>query len=322
MGIFRKNDELFEIMSRHTRPARYGGGAAGGTPSGAATRTPPPSTRPSASASSSAASTWRQPRLNPLAPASSSSSKPGEEELFELDGEALVLVDDGFVEGLGDEPPEPEVKTLVVRQDTVVVGAILTTALLVAAFLFGRTSAEPAGADPQGPGEVAVVIREQAPAQAAAAQPEGQPQAPLASQAQQPHAQTAAAPQGQSGPIVPQTVPGGFRPEGGAATSAAASAPGQAVALPASAPQVEEKYMLVVCTTSSSNAVELARWLNEQPRSPIFGREGVKAEAKGGEVRIRGFAQRDDTVLDLVKQTPDPLGGGRPFESAYFRNVR
>ncbi len=292
MGLFRKNDELFEIMSRHT----------GSKPASASTTraaSTGPLKRPAGTWSYPSADVSSGPAPRPLR---MPGGKKSEEEFFELDGDALVLVDDGFVEGLGSEPPEAEMKTYTVRHDTAVVGAILMGGLLVAAFMFGRTSTPAAEAGPAGPGEVAVVVRERVP----------DPAEPAA-------AGTAS------------SVPASFRPAGASAGAAPASAPAPQQAPQASEPQVvevarsapapQERYMLVVATTTPDNATSLATWLNEQPRSPIFGREGLEAEARGGEVRIRGFAQRDEVVLKRVRETSDPMGSGT-FHSAYFRRPR
>ncbi len=94
MGLFKKNDELFEIMSKNRRHSASGGGGGGG--GGGETSqirhrlstTSIPVRRP--------VSGGFGPRL-----ARPSSDEP---DLFELDGDALIIVDDDWAEaGLNEQ---------------------------------------------------------------------------------------------------------------------------------------------------------------------------------------------------------------------------
>jgi hypothetical protein len=79
----------------------------------------------------------------------------------------------------------------------------------------------------------------------------------------------------------------------------------------------------VVCFTTPGNATRLAQWLNESPASPIFARRGeFEGFASRGEARIRGFFEKDEEVLALVRKTVDPLGGSETFHTAYYSKAR
>ena len=127
-------------------------------------------------------------------------------------------------------------------------------------------------------------------------------------------------PQGTASVLVPPPAVVG----GESATSEATTVrrPTGTTTLPASAPRstAQGKYVLVVCTTRPENARKLAKWLNEAPKSPIFGRNDVEAYAtRKGVVRIRGFSSREGQVLGQVKATNDPLGGNGTFHTAYYK---
>ncbi|RMG12982.1 MAG: hypothetical protein D6731_12915 [Planctomycetota bacterium] len=317
MGIFRKHDELFEIMSRRppgslnprpvTGPHRAPMGGRRTTTTGLGRRT---------------ATSGFGPR--------SVLNQAGEPELFEVDGDALVVVEDGWAPG----EDEGEGGTISVRSDTLVVGVCLLGGLVLTAFLFGRSSAE---ATP-----VAVVQADGGAPQVASASPSpgvpasAAPGVPGAAQASGKGAAEEPAPSGAETPARAPRMPalatggvaparaqaGSFRPSQ-AATAQAAGARTAATSVAAGAPAPVKrarsgKWTLLVCTTTPSNARKLAKWLNESGLSPIFGRKDLEAEAsRRGVVKIRGFQEREREVERQVKATQDPLGSGT-FHSAYF----
>ncbi|MCW8139875.1 MAG: hypothetical protein KIT58_13335, partial [Planctomycetota bacterium] len=82
------------------------------------------------------------------------------------------------------------------------------------------------------------------------------------------------------------------------------------------------KFEVRVCTTTPEKAQALSKWLNEAPRSPIFGRGDLQVLVNGGSVKIQGFMQREADVLSRVRATSDPTGGSGTFHDAYFAPVR
>lgn len=298
MGLFKKSDELFEIMSRQT------GGRAGMD----LAATPSMSTRAT-----------RRPEVSWKA------KRPADDgALFEIDGDALVVIDDPEVAGAEGEE-EGAGRTFAIRTDSLVVGGFLTAGLVVTSFLVGRRSDEP---------PVAPSLALSPPAAVAPATPGfGATSAlvPASAVAEAQQQQQAATPA--PTPSQPTAVKGSFRPE--QATTAQAAASPHAATTVASAPASNDddaatpstrkvadgKFVLVVCSTTPANATRLAEWLNTAPRSPIFGRGDLEAYAtRRGVVRIRGFGQRDRDVLGRVQATADPLGGSGTFHSAYYKS--
>lgn len=279
MGLFRKSDELFELMGkRGGDPDQSGGGSPGGSTSQARSRG---FTRPFETTTGFGRSS--------LFGRSAGMSR---NDVLTVDGDALVVVDDGF--SLGSEGGEPS-KGIAIRPDTLIVGALLATGLFVTAFLLGRTSSTDA---PVATVQVAAGEDTDADADAPAeeaAQPAGEPiqaAAPqqIAAPAQAPSTQAPSAPQG--------------------ATTLAASAP---------APQGRRK--LIVASTTPESARKLAEWFEKNPLSPIFGRRDLRAEASSrGQVSIRGFQEDEPQVLKRVRATNDPLGGSGSFGDAYFKS--
>lgn len=344
MKLFRQKDELFEVMAARTA-GRRGAVGAGGAPAAPSltaaplaaaptpttvplprpqtsltptlTAAPPPPPPPPAPPPKVAVAPVARPTGvaarpapslkpssavglgRPAAKASLSTTTrrnhlvPGGEagdDLLEVDGDALVVVDDGWEEAA---PPGPE-RTLAIRADTAIVGGLLAGGLLVTAFLMGRTSSAP-----EAPAErpiTPVVI-------AAAAEPGPAP--------------AAAAPQGPTGAT---TLPAGAPARGSEATAAPAGFQAEAPAeRPAASPG---KFEVRVCTTTPEKAQALSKWLNEAPRSPIFGRGDLQVLVNGGSVKIQGFMQREADVLSRVRATSDPTGGSGTFHDAYFAPVR
>lgn len=303
MGLFKKNDELFEIMSKR-RAAGSGKPPGGGsTTDGSSGETTQIRRR-----LSTTSIPVRRPTQSGFGPRLSRPSN--EPDLFDLDGDALVVVDDGWAEATNEE--QGQGKTFAIRPDTLVVGAFLTAGLIAAAFLFGRSST-----GPEAEVKVAVVATEQAPAPSATP-PVSVAPSPIAlavgAKSTEPVARSMPKPEVPTSTQASETPTPASTPE--------PSATHQATTVPASSPKAvaKGKYVLVVCTTRPNNAVKLANWLNTAPKSPIFGRGDLEAFfTRKGVVRIRGFAQRETRVLSQVKATNDPLGGSGTFHTAYYK---
>jgi hypothetical protein len=226
------------------------------------------------------------------------------DDLFDIDGDALVIVDED--EDWADAPEEdPDgMRTFRLRGDTAIVGAILVAGLLLTAFLMGRTSDAPAASDD---GTVA-----------AASAVEGAGTLIDASAVEEEAAvEVAQAPATPDNPRLPTreevladipTYAGGT----------------QGTTLAASAPRTvsEGTKRLLVVTTTEEKAVQVAQWLNENSLSPIFGRRDVQAQTSGGSVRIVGFQREENDVLARVRSTVDPTNGRGTFRDAYFVTVR
>ncbi len=323
MKLFGKKDELFELMSngrgrrgqpgsgaqpaRGAGPSPGGEGAADGAaeppsgpPAGPRGRSRPASVTPGPAAKP--ASRGVAGRSTELAPGASTGPfsrsprgvarpEPSASELFEVEGDALVVVDDGW-----DPPVVESGATLLLRKDTAIVGGLVAGALLVGAFLVGRTTtSEPATA--AAPPQLVVTT---VPASV------GVEQGTTALPASAPRIQATAVAAG--APVQPAEP----------APPAAAQAPAQEA--PRAAAQ--GKYVIRVCTTTPEKAVEVVKWLNEAPRSPIFGRGELEASAKGGSVRIQGFVRREPDVLSRVRATADPTGGSGTFHDAFWDSAR
>lgn len=282
MGLFSKNDELFELMSKTRRenPAQ------------------PKTSRITRRAASGSFGARRITTIEP--------------EFLEVDGDALIVVEDGWVLGdEGNKDAEPgKDKTFAVRGDTLVVGACLAAGIVVSAFLFGRTSTTDVA-----PVQVAIST------DAAQTTDSSNPLAggPLALGIGAPSPTTTpASAQPNRGTVVGASFTPGT---GTTVTTRRASATTVPAATPARAP-AKGKYLLVVSTTTPKKARELAKWLNEQARSPIFGRADLQAYAtRKGVVRIRGFITAEREVLALVKDTNDPLARQGTFHSAYYKRA-
>lgn len=281
MKLFGQRDELFEIMAQAAARQRGAGGPTPKEPPVA----PVPSgstTRPSATTSTALARaglTAPQVVRGPL----------GQGELVEIEGDALVVIDD---EAEVAPPPSPTasdgMRLFALRLDTAAVGGVLVAGLLFGSFLLGRTTG--------GGGEKSIEVEVAATPPDVEATPEKAP----------------AATQGGTG-SVPASVP---REAGHAAAQE------QAPPAPPAREAARGTQMIQVCHTTPEKAVSLAKWLNEDPRSPIFGRGDLEASAKGGSVRISGFATREAEVLARVQATSDPTGGSGAFRDAYYQAVR
>jgi hypothetical protein len=278
MGLFTNNDELFELMSKSQDRQK-----ASSTSSSSNSRSRD---------DSSSKQTVRKRSSGSFGARRITQAEP---EFFEVDGDALIVVDDGWT--LEGDEEETEGSTFAIRSDTAIVGACLAFGLVVGAFLVGRTGQTESATAAAPPAAVMTVPSATISAAQPTTVPAGQPR------------------------VIPTAVVGGF-------TRSAAAAP-QASA-PAGVPKVEQapaarqaakgKYLLVVCTTTPVNGRKVAKWLNEQARSPIFGRADLEAyTTRKGVVRIRGFKLCDKQVLRQVKATNDPLGGSGTFHSAYFK---
>ena len=298
MGLFRKSDELFELMSK-SGSSSMGSSASGSRPS------------PGRSSSSSGS--------RPVAPRGFGApfettqgfgrsnlfgrAKTGP-DLFEVEGEALVIVEDGF----DLETAAAEGKGFSIRPDTIVVGALLATGLLISAFLLGRTSGD------ESPKVATIVVNEAA--DDTTQEGEGTPQeAPVAVQqptgpgpAIQPPARGQAIQQPAQAQR-PATQRPGARGSGATTVAASAKAPG--------------RYELIVASTTPQSAKKLAEWFKKNALSPIYGRSDLEVIASSkGRVSIKGFQKTEGTVLKRVRATQDPLGGSGSFSDAYFKRAR
>jgi len=289
MGLFGKNDELFELMSKNRQPAKD------------------LTTSTHSERRTSTTRSWRGARKK-IGP-----------DVYELDGDPLIVVEDGWLEGF-DTEELPSGGFLAVRTDTMVVGGFLVAGLLLGAFLLGRTTEEELQ-----PPTIAIVQPVSAEAEAAPASPVGLSGMlpPLSAEQPAPAQQTT---------TPAQALTASFRGNSASTiTSEAGASPHEATTVGASAPARDSdaatvdpklgKFVLVVCTTRPQNAVALAKWLNEDAVSPIFGRGDLEAySTRRGVVRISGFGKRERDVLARVRATCDPLGGSGTFHSAYFRS--
>ena len=305
MGLFRKSDELFELMSK-SGSSSLGSSASGSRPNPKGRGSSSSGSRPTAPRGFGAPFETTQGfgRSNLFGRA-----KTGP-DLFEVDGEALVIVEDGF----DLETAAAEGKGFSIRPDTVVVGALLATGLLISAFLLGRTSGD------ETPKVATIVVNESADdtSQEGERAPEAAPAANQGSAAPAPAGQVIQPP-AQAGqaiqPPAQQQPAAAQRPQarqgtGGATTVAAsAKAPG--------------RYELIVASTTPQSAKKLAEWFKQNALSPIYGRSDLEVIASSkGRVSIKGFQKTEGTVLKRVRATQDPLGGSGSFGDAYFKRAR
>lgn len=285
MGLFRKSDELFEIMSKQSgrEPSVSGG------PGASSKETPRPPTNGFVRPFETTTGFGRSALFG-------RSGALGR-DYFTVDGDALVVVEDGFeLETSGATP-----RAIAIRPDTLVVTGLLATGLFVAAFLLGRTSSDTPAA-PQ------VAASETLP-EAAPEQPSAEAEQPAT--ADEPAPATLIAPPAPAAQPAPQ--PAQPAPAAGPAVTT----------LPASAPAPEGRYELIVASTTPESARKLAEWFQQSPLSPIFGRQGLRAVASAkGRVSILGFEKTEGDVLKRVRATNDPLGGNGSFGDAYFTRVK
>lgn len=299
MKFFGQKDELFEIMAQAA--ARQRGGAPTGPIPGPAPVAPVPTSskhgRPSATTSTALARVGIGAGPSPLpTPAPVVKGPLGQNDLIEIDGDALVVIDDEAE--IAPPPPVSSdgMRLFSLRFDTAVVGGVLVAGLLFGSFLLGRSSA--GGSTDEKPPEVATV-------------PDVEIDRTQGTQT--------GTPTGTPTGSVPASVP--REQPGQAGQGSAQPPPAQETAVtPRNA--VQGTHGIQVCHTSPEKAQGLAKWLNEDPRSPIFGRGDLEASAKGGSVRIAGFARQEAEVLARVQATSDPTGGSGAFRDAYWVTVR
>jgi hypothetical protein len=299
MGLFRKSDELFELMSKSgSRPGS-------GSTSDSGSRANPSQSR-SGSGGRPFASGFGPPfettkgfgRSNLFGRA-----KTGP-DLFEVDGEALVIVEDGF----DLETAAAEGKGFSIRPDTLIVGGLLATGLLISAFLLGRTSGD------ETPKVATIVVNESAEDMTEKAQ---EP-APVAIQpparSTEPTAQ---------GPVIQPPATGAQAIQPPARQETAQRPARGATTVAASAKVAPGRYELIVASTTPASAKKLADWFKKNALSPIYGRSDLEVIAsRKGRVSIKGFQKTEGTVLKRVRATQDPLGGSGSFSDAYFKRAR
>lgn len=341
MKLFRQKDELFELMAKATSKnnPEAAPAIADGTSSTSRRPKTTPTTRPIArpapvsttSTTSSSSSSSSTPssiggevggasspvkRITTTKGARPFGVQPGGDsgsfasplggppiqrplgELIEIDGDALVVLDDDWEAAA---PPSEPGRLLALRLDTAVVGGLLVVGLLATAFLVGRTSSDDVSKLPT----IA--------------------QAPVVEASFPDSALTGALP---AASIGGSTAPkAGFRPgtNAGQTPTQAPAQGGPAAATPAAPERSAAKggYEICVVSTKPEKATAVAKWLNENPRSPIFGRTDLEATAsKGGSVKIVGFQKQESDVLTRVRATSDPTGGSGTFHDAFCRPVR
>lgn len=214
-------------------------------------------------------------------------------ELIEVEGDALVILDDDWEAAA---PPSEPGRLLALRLDTAVVGGLLVVGLLATAFLVGRTSSDDVSKLP-------TIV--QAPVEAS------MPDSALTSA------------------LPAASIGGSTAPKAGFARPNAATPAPTGTAPAATTPAAPERsaakggYEICVVSTKPEKATAVAKWLNENPRSPIFGRTDLEATAsKGGSVKIVGFQKQESDVLTRVRATSDPTGGSGTFHDAFCRPVR
>lgn len=214
-------------------------------------------------------------------------------ELIEVEGDALVILDDDWEAAA---PPSEPGRLLALRLDTAVVGGLLVVGLLATAFLVGRTSSDDVSKLP-------TIV--QAPVEAS------MPDSALTSA------------------LPAASIGGSTAPKAGFARPNAATPAPSGAAPAATTPAAPERsaakggYEICVVSTKPEKATAVAKWLNENPRSPIFGRTDLEATAsKGGSVKIVGFQKQESDVLTRVRATSDPTGGSGTFHDAFCRPVR
>ncbi len=336
MKLFRQKDELFELMAKATtknnpeptpsmadgtstssrrarttpttRPlARPTAPTIGGTPIVGPVGGTPPSTSDGGTVGGASRPAKRATTTKGVRPFGAQSPDSGSfasplggppiqrplGELIEIEGDALVVLDDDWEAAA--PPSEPIGRLLALRLDTAVVGGLLVVGLLATAFLVGRTSSDD-------PAKLPTIA--QAPLDAS------MPAAALTSPLQ------ASAPTNAGTSSAPNA---GFRP-GNTPAATAQTPPATPAAAERSA--AKGKHEIRVVSTRPEKGAAVAKWFNENPRSPIFGRTDLEATAKDGHVRIGGFAQREAEVLARVKATNDPTGGSGTFHDAYWASVR
>lgn len=310
MKFFGQRDELFEIMAQAA--ARQRGGSPTGPITGPAPVAPVPTSskhgRPSATTSTALARVGIGIGPAPVPGTTPPVKGPlGQNDLIEVDGDALVVIDDEAE--IAPPPPVTSdgMRLFALRGDTAVVGGVLVAGLLFGSFLLGRSTASPTSGE-VGTEEVATVPDVEVDrrlAQQAAQQAGGTGSVP----ASVPRAGQASAADSQPGASQSQTQAQAQGPQGQ-----------ETAVTPRNATQGTQAIQ--VCHTSPEKAQGLAKWLNEDPRSPIFGRGDLEASAKGGSVRIAGFARQEAEVLARVQATSDPTGGSGAFRDAYWVAVR
>lgn len=306
MGLFRKSDELFELMSKSgSRPGSGSSTSGSGSRPGLSQSRSGSGGRPFASGFGPPFETTKGFGRSNLfgRPASGP-------DLFEVDGEALVIVEDGFdLETAGAEG-----KGFSIRPDTLIVGGLLATGLLISAFLLGRTSGD------ETPKVATIVVNESAEDAEQPQEPTQQP-APIVIQ---PPANPAQPAQGQ---VIQPPVQGGQAVQPPAPQPQTAPAPRSrtqgATTLAASAQVAPGRYELIVASTTPASAKKLAEWFKKNALSPIYGRSDLEVIASSrGRVSIKGFQKTEGTVLKRVRATQDPLGGSGSFSDAYFKRAR
>lgn len=303
MKLFGARDELFEIMAQAA--ARNRGGSSGGShshPVVGTTATPTPVAPPSSRSARPSATTSAALARAGITAVPQGSAALGRSDLVEVDGEALIVIDDEAE--VAPPPPRTEdgVRLFSLRMDTVVVGGVLVAGLLLGSFLLGRTSA--GGSPETGSNEVAVGTPPDV---------ESNPQVGVTPSSTGNTTLPAGAPREARG-TQPQTQ---AQPQPQPQTQAQQAQPQAETAPPA-----KPTHAIQVCHTTPEKAQALAKWLNDDPRSPIFGRGDLEATVKGGSVRITGFTRQDTEVLARVQATSDPTGGSGTFGSAYYMVVR
>ena len=118
-----------------------------------------------------------------------------------------------------------------------------------------------------------------------------------------------------SAAVIPQLQPAPQEP--------AAEDPQPAPPPPPKPVAAEGNFEIWVVTTSQEKAAFVAKYFNEDMRSPIYGKgfsAVVKETSGGSQVRIKGFEKQDPSILSDIKEMRDPSGGGNFKDAGYHRS--
>lgn len=218
------------------------------------------------------------------------------DQLLSQDGRPIVVIDDWPSVTTASTVPDE----MSLRKDTVTVLGIVAAVALILSFLAGRATVREAEA-----------LTLPASSTNGAPLPTGVYDAMAAASQSPPPASTAQPSQPPASIGAPLSLPA---PTAGPAPAPATPAPLREVAKGA--------WFMQVVSTVPEKAEAVAKFLNEDASSPIAGRADLQAYVSGGKaVKIRGFKDKDDGILNRVHAMKDPTGGGR-FNGALYLKER
>jgi hypothetical protein len=230
------------------------------------------------------------PPVNTKGPKIPTAIERAVDDLLDVDGDPILVVDDELdVDAITPEDAdieEPPSKLLGLRADTAVVFGIGLVLVVAIAYFAGRTGKKD--------GSVAVKDAPEKPSAAFV-----KPSPNLIPQVQQTQ-QAAPDPVDDTQPAPPPPPP----------------------------PKPVEKegnYEIAVVTTSKDKAEFVAKYFNEDMRSPTYGKgftAVIRESGNGFQVRIKGFEKQDPSILSEVKEMRDPSGGGNFKDACYRRSPK